>query len=80
MRPHLPPLIYLRSLPLHHSQRQLKETDEYIEFDYYLVPTDDFVMRLMSFGALVEVLQPASLRNELFRRHQEVIDFYYGEK
>lgn len=71
---------YLRSLPLHHSQRQLKETDEYIEFDYYLVPTDDFVMRLMSFGALVEVLQPASLRNELFRRHQEVIDFYYGEK
>ncbi len=44
------------------------------------MPTDDFVMRLMSFGALVEVLQPASLRNELFRRHQEVIDFYYGEK
>ncbi len=34
---------YLTSLPLHHSQRVLKTTEEYIEFDYYLVPTDDFI-------------------------------------
>lgn len=53
---------YLHTLPLHHSQKLLEETDEYADFELHLAPTYDFIMRLLHTGSMIEVLQPASLR------------------
>lgn len=46
-RDHIP---YINSLPLHHSQRLLEDNGEYADFELYLTPTYDFVMRLLHVG------------------------------
>lgn len=56
---------YLSSLPLHHSQRMIEDNDEYADFELYLAPTYDFIMKLLQMGAMVEVLSPVSLRKSL---------------
>lgn len=56
---------YLLSLPLHHSQRVIEDCDEYADFELYLSPTYDFIMRLLHAGSMVEVLKPESLRNQM---------------
>ena len=61
-RDHIP---YLQSLPLHHSQRLLEDNGEYADFELYLAPTYDFVMRLLHVGAMIEVISPVSLRKTM---------------
>lgn len=57
---------YLRSLPLHHSQREEERNDEYSIFSFYLCPTLDFRQKILSLGDNAEVLEPASLRKHMF--------------
>lgn len=59
---HIP---YINSLPLHHSQKLLEDNGEYVDFELYLVPTYDFVMRLLHVGAMIEVVSPVSLRKTM---------------
>ena len=61
-RDHIP---YMNSLPLHHSQKLLEDNGEYADFELFLAPTFDFTMRLLSAGAMIEVISPASLRKTL---------------
>ena len=63
---------YFRTLPLHHSQKEVETGDDYSVFRYYLSPTYDFVQEILSHGCEVEVLSPEHIRNEI-RRHAEVI-------
>ena len=53
---------YMRSLPLHHSQKEIKRTEEYTVFSLFLSPTFDFVQELLSHGDTFEVLSPKDLR------------------
>ena len=63
---------YFRTLPLHHSQEEIENADEYSVFRYYLSPTYDFVQEILSHGCEVEVLSPKHVRDEV-RWHAEVI-------
>ena len=56
---------YLKSLPLHHSQRLIEDCGEYADFELYLSPTYDFIMKLLQAGAMVEVIKPETLRKEM---------------
>ncbi len=56
---------YLKSLPLHHSQRLIEDNGEYADFELFLAPTYDFIMKLLQVGGMIEVIQPASLRHEM---------------
>ena len=56
---------YLKSLPLHHSQRLIEDAGEYADFELYLSPTYDFVMKLLQYGAMIEVISPANLRKTM---------------
>ena len=56
---------YLRTLPLHHSQREIASTDQYADFALDLRPTADFQGQLLSHGARIEVLEPESLRQQM---------------
>ena len=61
-----PPLThYLRTLPLHHSQKELQSTPEYADFEFYLHPTFDFLQELFAQTHEVEVLEPLRLRNSM---------------
>lgn len=56
---------YIKSLPIHHSQRLIAENAEYADFELYVAPTYDFIMRLLHDGAWLEVISPASLRQAM---------------
>ena len=65
VRAYLPLTNYLRTLPLHHSQKVLKSTPDYTDFEFYLCPTFDFRQELLSQGEEVEVLEPMGFREEM---------------
>ena len=67
---------YLRSLPLHHSQKEEESTDDYTIFSYYLRPTFDFTQELLSMGESVEVLEPASLRAEMEQTGKKIAEHH----
>ena len=53
---------YLRTLPLHASQKELQSTDEFTDFSLDIRPTADFINTLLSHSDGLEVLEPADLR------------------
>lgn len=67
---------YIKSLPLHHSQKLISETKENSIFEFYLFPTYDFIMELLSIGEKVKVLAPESLKNELIKKLTMTINQY----
>ena len=56
---------YLRSLPLHHSQKEVKKTDVFSLFHLSVRPTPDFIQELLSYGDSIEILSPESLRKTM---------------
>lgn len=65
---------YLRDLPLHPSQRELSETEEYADFEVTLRPTSDFKSHLLSRGEWIQVLTPEWLAADIRSWHQAAID------
>lgn len=72
-RDHIP---YMKSLPLHHSQKLLEDNGEYADFELFLAPTFDFIMKLLSAGAMIEVISPASLRETMKGRAADMYSLY----
>ena len=67
---------FLRSLPLHPSQHELKRTEEYSVFSLRVRPTFDFKQKILSLGSTVEVLQPDTLREEMKKELTAMIQKY----
>lgn len=56
---------YLRTLPMHHSQRELDSNDEYTDFSLRLRPSFDFIQELLLHRDQLEVLSPYTFREEV---------------
>ena len=67
---------YLRDLPLHHSQREIRSTDEYCDFELRLKPTSDFKGKPLQRAEWIEVLEPQSLIDDIIALHQRSINRY----
>jgi len=67
---------YIKSLPLHHSQKELINEDKEYRIELLLNPTYDFVMELLSFGAEVKVLEPESLKKEMIKKLEATLKRY----
>lgn len=76
LRAYYPYVSYLRTLPLHSSQKELAEASEYADFELYLRPTFDFKQELLAQGKDVEVLEPASLREDILQMMKEMLERY----
>lgn len=59
---------YLRTLPLHHTQTEVEQNDEYSIFEYRLCPSFDFRQKLLSMGDTLEVLSPQDLRERIHEK------------
>jgi len=70
---------YLRSLPLHHSQKLIEDNGSYADFELYLAPTYDFIMKLLHFGAMIEVISPASLRRDMKGWISDMYELYKND-
>ena len=67
---------YIRSLPLHHSQREIETNNNYTIFEYIIAPTYDFIQEILSHGNQLEVLSPDTFRQQIKAIIQEMHDFY----
>lgn len=56
---------YLRTLPLHPSQRELRDDGESAYFELRLRPGYEFCMELLRAGVMVEVMEPQWLRHTM---------------
>jgi hypothetical protein len=76
LRAYNPHYHYMRTLPLHASQKEISSCDDYADFELHLHPTCDFVMELLSKDGLIEVLEPAALREEMLIHAKELMKRY----
>ena len=67
---------YLRTLPLHHSQRELRSTADYCDFSFEVRPTSDFLGELLKYGNGVEVLEPLNIREKMRQMIAETLKRY----
>ena len=67
---------YIRNLPLHESQKEMKRTDEYSIFEYHLKPEFDFEQEIFSNMDTMEVLEPQRLREEITQRLKNLTGKY----
>ena len=67
---------YLRTLPLHESQREIESDDESTLFEYHLKPTFDFYQLILAQGDQVEVLEPESVRGEMRNFARNMLSYY----
>lgn len=68
--------MYIKTLPLHHSQKLIHQDDDYMTFELYLKPCYDFVKELLSCGSELEVISPESLREEVNKYAMEMCEIY----
>lgn len=70
---------YFRSLPLHHSQQEVKQSKSWSLFSYYMAPTWDIERRLLQCNDHVEVIEPQSLRDQMIEHAENITRLYAGE-
>lgn len=67
---------YLRDLPAHHTQKVIKKTDEYTDYELRLRPAEDFIQYLLSLSTWVKVMEPAWLAKEVQQRLKDALSRY----
>jgi predicted DNA-binding transcriptional regulator YafY len=67
---------YIKTFPLHDSQRIIVETENTMTFEMYICLTHDFIMELMRYDANVQVIEPQSLIDNIKTRIENVRKLY----
>ena len=68
---------YWRSAPFHSSLKEIETGDDYAIFSFHLSPhAPEFIHALLSHGATIEVLEPASLRETIVAQIDEMSQRY----
>lgn len=67
---------YLRTLPLHESQREIGGDGDSTVFEYHLKPTFDFYQLVLAQGDQVEVVEPKAVRDGMRNLVRNMLDYY----
>lgn len=67
---------YMRTLPLHSSQKEIYTCEDYADFEVTLRPTYDWIMELLHAGEFIEVIEPQSLRQQMLNWVTELWEMY----
>ncbi len=67
---------YVKSLPLHHSQKIISESKSELLLELTVFATHDFIMELLSFGENVVIRSPKSLANKIKNIHKKALNHY----
>jgi proteasome accessory factor B len=67
---------YIKSFPLHSSQKIISDTIDALVIELYVHPTNEMAMELMKYGADVKVLEPQKLKKDVKNRVMEMMKKY----
>lgn len=71
---------YVRDLPLHKSQREIGQGEDFADFELHMRPTIDFSGHILSRGNQIKVLSPKWLADEIHDMHVEAALMYEPEE
>ena len=72
--------MYILTKPLHHSQKLIKETKDFIIIEINVIPNFEFESRILELGENIEVIGPIQTRESISRRLKESLDAYIDTK
>jgi predicted DNA-binding transcriptional regulator YafY len=67
---------YIRSFPLHISQKIISDTDDSLVIELFMHPTNDIIMELMKYSTEVKVIEPAFMKTEIRDRATAMMQLY----
>ena len=67
---------YIKTFPLHESQRIIAETGDFVTFEIYIHLTHDFIMELLRYANNVKVVAPENLIATIKDRIKQMGDLY----
>lgn len=67
---------YLKTLPLHRSQKIIRDGSLETVFEVKVIPNYEFIQRILMMGARVKILQPTSLATEVYSHLKEAVKRY----
>jgi len=67
---------YIESKPLHPSQKIVQRADEYTVIQLEVIPNYEFYAQVLGYGSSVEVLDPASVREEIRKKLKGSLEKY----
>jgi proteasome accessory factor B len=67
---------YIKTFPLHESQRIVEETEDSVVLEIFIHTTNDIMMELLKYGSNVKVLSPISLQNKIKNSISEMANLY----
>lgn len=70
-----PALNYIRTLPLHSSQKEEKH-EEYSIFKYNIKTDKEFKSELLKWGSSIKVLEPLSLHDDMVKEVKKLSEIY----
>lgn len=68
---------YIKSFPLHQSQKVVNEDLESICFEFFLHPTYDFLQEILSFGSSAAVLEPFHFAEQIKTHLKTTLEAYH---
>jgi len=68
---------YFRTLPLHPSQQETETQPDYSIFTIEVIPTIELMMKILSYGFLVEVLEPQFYRDAVMKEVKALYHKYF---
>lgn len=66
----------LRKESLHPTQKEIVDMGSESVFNYRFILSEEFLLQMLRFGTEAEVLSPASLRNEIKKRLEQMLSNY----
>lgn len=70
----------LRTLPKHHSQKEIATEKDHSDFEYYMAPTFDFKQEILKEGHELEVIEPEWLRKEMIASLRKTLAHYNSKQ
>lgn len=67
---------YIKSKPIHTSQKIIFEEENLCRFEYFIHPTEDFIMEIMKYSDAATVEEPQWLVENIKNRIQKMINKY----
>lgn len=71
---------WIERLPIHHSQRVVKETEDYVDIELKLIPNYEFIQELLMQSMHIEVLSPMELRETMAEIAYDTLCRYGGHE
>lgn len=67
---------YVRDLPIHSSQKEICQGENYSDFELYMRPTSDFYSYILSRSNQLKVLEPQWVADEIYSMLLDAINMY----